>query len=74
MISTARMIVSACIPLVDSMDRVGATEGNDPARCLVLMVKSKRITDQSIRESIGYLRHSLPNERRSPSPRSAALP
>ena len=34
-------LVAACVQLMDSIDRFGATDGrNDPARCLVLMLKS----------------------------------
>ena len=46
-----------------SMDQVGAPEGNDPARVLVLMLKSRRITPQCLAESIDYLRPRMPTPR-----------
>ena len=56
-------LVSACMQLMNSMDRVGATDGKDPARCLVLMLKSRRIPIQSLTHSIAYMRPFLPNRR-----------
>ena len=47
------------------MDRVGATDVKDPARCLVLMLKSRRVTVQNLAESIVYLRPCMPTERHS---------
>ena len=45
------------------MDRVGATDGKDPARCFVLMLKSRRIPIQNLTHSIVFLRLRLPNRR-----------
>jgi hypothetical protein len=56
-------LISASIQLMKSMDRVGATDGKDPARCLVLMLKSRRIPIQNLAHSIAGLRPFLPNRR-----------
>ena len=56
-------LVSACMQLMKSMDRVGATDGKDPARCLVLMLKSRRIPIQSLAHSIAFLRPYIPTRR-----------
>ena len=56
-------LLYACTQLGLSMDRVGATDGKDPARCLVLMLKSRRIPIQNLTHSIVFLRECLPNRR-----------
>ena len=56
-------LISACMQLMDSMDRVGATDGKDPARCCVLMLKSRRIPIQNLTHSIAYLRRAMPTRR-----------
>ena len=45
------------------MDQVGAPEGNDPARCLVLMLKSRRIPKHSVEETIVYMGQCMPTRR-----------
>ena len=45
------------------MDRVGAPGGNNPARVLVLMLKSRRTTPQGLAESIAWLRQRMPTSR-----------
>ena len=49
------------------MDRVGATDGKDPTRCLVRMLKSRRISNYYMKESIAFLRHNC-----MPTPRQIA--
>ena len=46
-----------------SVDQVGAVGGNDPARVLVLMLESRRITPQGLAESITFLRRCMPTPR-----------
>ena len=46
-----------------SVDQVGAVGGNDPARVLVLMLESRRITPQGLAESITLLRRCMPTPR-----------
>ena len=46
-----------------SVDQVGAVGGNDPARVLVLMLESRRITPQGLAESIAFLRRCMPTPR-----------
>jgi len=56
-------LISTCVQLMDSMDQVGATEGNDPTRCLVTMLKSRRIPAHNLKESIDFLSTCLPTRR-----------
>ena len=56
-------LVMACVQLAMSMDQVGAVGGNDPARVLVIMLKSRRITPQCPAESIAWLRTRMPTPR-----------
>jgi len=56
-------LVMACVHLAMSMDQVGAVGGNDPARVLVIMLKSRRITPQCLAESIDNLRRWMPTSR-----------
>ena len=48
-------LAAACAPLAASAGRVLMTEIEDPARCLVLMLRSRRISDQHLEENIAYL-------------------
>jgi hypothetical protein len=48
-------LVSACMQLVATFDQVGAPE--PPTRCLVLLLKSRRISDYYMKENIAWLRH-----------------
>ena len=56
-------LVSACMQLGLTFDQVGAPD--PPTRCLVLLLKSRRIPDYHMKESIAYLRQQ---------PRPAASP
>ena len=49
--------------LMKSMDQVGAPEGSDPARTLVIMLKSRRIPKHSVEESITYMGTEMPTRR-----------
>jgi hypothetical protein len=56
-------LVSACYQLAKTFDQVGAPE--PPTRCLVLLLKSRRISDYYMKESIALLRrHCMPTRRR----------
>ena len=48
-------LISACVQLMNSMDRVGAPAGSDPASILVIMLKSRRIPHPNLKESIVWL-------------------
>ena len=56
-------LAAACTQLAESIDQVGATDGKDPTRCFVLMLKSRRIPIQNLTHSIVFLRLRLPNRR-----------
>jgi hypothetical protein len=56
-------LVSACVQLKQSMDQVGAVGDKDPARTLVIMLKSRRIPKHSLKESIAFLFEFMPNKR-----------
>ena len=56
-------LVSACIQLKESMDQVGAVGANDPARCLVLMLKSRRLPKHNVEETIKMMGDSMPTRR-----------
>ena len=56
-------LLSACVQLMKSMDQVGAPGDKDPARTLVIMLKSRRIPKHNLKESIAYLFPSMPNRR-----------
>ena len=56
-------LISACIQLMKSMDQVGAPEGDDPARCLVVMLKSRRIPKHNLKYSITFLGPAMPTQR-----------
>ena len=56
-------LISACVQLMESMDQVGAPGGKDPARVLVLMLKSRRIPKHNLKESITHLFKYMPNRR-----------
>ena len=56
-------LIFACTQLAGSVDQVGAPGGNNPARVLVLMLKSRRITPQCLAESIAFLRLRMPTPR-----------
>ena len=66
-------LISACMQLVQAIDQIGAPEL--PTRCLVLLLKSRRISDYYMKESIAFLRQRcMPTRARSPPPRPAASP
>ena len=46
-----------------SMDQVGAAGGNDPARCLVLMLKSRRLPKHNVEETIKLMGNDMPTRR-----------
>jgi hypothetical protein len=56
-------LLSACVQLMKSMDQVGVGGGNDPARTLVIMLKSRRIPKHNLEESIAFLFKFMPNRR-----------
>jgi ankyrin repeat protein len=56
-------LLSACMQLMTSMDQVGAGGGNDPARCLVLMLKSRRLPKHNVEETIRRMGHCMPTRR-----------
>ena len=56
-------LLSACIYLKTSMDQVGAGGGNDPARCLVLMLKSRRLPKHNVEETIKRMGNYMPTRR-----------
>jgi hypothetical protein len=47
-------LTSACLQLAATFDQVGALE--TPTRCLVLLLKSRRISDYYMKENIAHLR------------------
>jgi ankyrin repeat protein len=68
-------LVSACAQLMQSMDQVGAVGDKDPARTLVIMLRSRRIPKHNLKESIAHLFQFMPNRRQiHKTPRSAASP
>ena len=56
-------LLSACIHLMTSMDQVGAGGGNDPARCLVVMLKSRRLPKHNVEETIQRMGNYMPTRR-----------
>ena len=46
-----------------SMDQVGAVGGNDPARCFVLMLKSRRLPKHNVEETIKCMGYDMPTRR-----------
>jgi len=56
-------LVSACIQIMESMDRVGAAGGNDPARTLVIMLKSRRIPKHNVEDAITFMGRFMPTRR-----------
>ena len=50
-------LLSACASLAQCFDQVGAPE--PPTRCLVLLLKSRRIPDYYMKESIAFLRQNI---------------
>jgi hypothetical protein len=55
-------LISACMQLAKGFDQVGASE--PPTRCLVLLLKSRRISSYYMKESIAFLRrHCMPTRR-----------
>ena len=56
-------LVSACTQLVMSMGQVGASEGNDPTRTLVNMLKSRRISPSMLVNGIVFMRRIMPTPR-----------
>ena len=68
-------LISACAQLMHSMDQVGAPGDKDPARTLVIMLKSRRIPKHNLKESITFLGRFICRPRaRFTTPRSAASP
>ena len=49
--------------IMKSMDQVGAVGGNDPARCFVLMLKSRRLPKHNVEETIQRMGHLMPSRR-----------
>jgi hypothetical protein len=65
-------LISACMQLAATFDQVGALEPS--TRCLVLLLKSRRINPYYMKESIDYLhQHFLPTRRQIPTA-EAGLP
>jgi hypothetical protein len=56
-------LLSACIQLMKSMDQVGVAGGNDPAHCLVLMLRSRRLPKHNVEETIQRMGDSMPTRR-----------
>jgi uncharacterized membrane protein YgcG len=56
-------LTSACIELMNSMDQVSVGGGNDPARTLVIMLRSRRIPKHNLKESIAFLLPFKPTRR-----------
>jgi hypothetical protein len=56
-------LAAACMQLMTSMNQVGAPGDNDPTRCLVLMLKSRRIPKHNLKKSITYLGPAMPTRR-----------
>ena len=56
-------LLSACAQLMHSMDQVGAVGDKDPARTLVIMLRSRRIPKHNLKESIAFLFKLMPNKR-----------
>ena len=44
-------------------DQVGAVGGKDPARCLVLMLKSRRLHKHNVEETITFMGNDMPSRR-----------
>ena len=49
--------------LMHSMDQVGAAGDNDPARCLVLMLRSRRLPKHNVEETIRMMGGRMPTRR-----------
>jgi hypothetical protein len=64
----------ACSQLTLSMDQVGVAGGNDPARTLVLVLKSRRITPQCLAHGIAWLRSCMPTPREVASAEAGGAP
>jgi hypothetical protein len=58
-------LISACCQLEQAIDQIGAPEL--PTRCLVLLLKSRRISDYHMKESIALIRQKF-----MPTPRQIA--
>jgi hypothetical protein len=58
-------LLSACVHLMTSMDQVDGVGGNDPdpARCLVLMLKSRRVPKHNVEETIQRMGNYMPTRR-----------
>jgi hypothetical protein len=56
-------LLSSCMQLMKSMDQVGAVGDKDPARTLVIMLRSRRIPKRNLKESIAFLFKFMPNKR-----------
>jgi hypothetical protein len=56
-------LVSACVQIMNSMDQVGVGWGKDPARTLVIMLRSRRIPKHNLKEGIASLFPCMPNKR-----------
>jgi hypothetical protein len=54
-------LVSACEKLAATFDQVGAPE--PPTRCLVLLLKSRRISNYYMKENIAFMRRFMPTRR-----------
>ena len=58
----------------DSIDQVGAVEGNDPARTLVIMLKSRRFSKRSLEETVKLLGQSMPTRREAAAAEAGGKP
>ena len=56
-------LLSACMQIMTSIDQVGAVGGNDPARCFVLMLKSRRLSKHNVQETIKLMGNDMPTRR-----------
>ena len=56
-------LLSACMQIMKSIDQVGAVGGNDPARCFVLMLKSRRLPKHNVEETIKFMGKHMPSRR-----------
>jgi ankyrin repeat protein len=65
-------LVSACMQLAATFDQVGAPE--PPTRCLVLLLKSRRISNYYMKESIAFLRGAMPTRRQIATAEASGKP
>ena len=58
-------LLQACFQMRESVDQVGAPDSVDPARTFVLMLRSRRVTDQCLRDTIAHLRRATSTTRKN---------